>query len=91
MATIEAQARETFNASVYRIQSEWHNANEKLHRDFQDAIEDNNATYRAAMTKAQRAYRDATCDEYMRPHNQDDIMVAAMGCHLQNRGKRIPW
>jgi hypothetical protein len=42
----------------------WHNRNEQLHRDFQDAIEDNAAAYRQALTKAQRAYRDMTADVY---------------------------
>ena len=64
LATIEAQAREQFNAACYLAQAAWHNQNEKLHREFQDAVEDNAATYRAALTKAQRAYRNATSDQY---------------------------
>lgn len=64
LATIEAAAREQFNSACYAAQSQWHNQNELLHRQFQDSIEDNNAAYRAALTKAQRNYRNATADCY---------------------------
>jgi hypothetical protein len=64
LAVIEAAAREAFNAATYEAQSAWHSRNEEIHRAFQDAIEDNNAIYRAAMTVAQRGYRDATADTY---------------------------
>ncbi len=64
LALIEANARQTFNDAVYAAQVEWHNMNEKLHRQLQDGIEDNAEKYRAAMTKAQRAYRDSTADRY---------------------------
>jgi hypothetical protein len=65
LAIIEADARETFNASVYEAQSQWHNENEKLIRQYQDGCEDNSERYRQAMVKAQRAYRDATADRYV--------------------------
>lgn len=64
LAVIEATAREEFNNACYLAQSRWHNTNEELHREFQDAIEDNNAAYRTAMTMAQRNYRNQTADQY---------------------------
>jgi uncharacterized protein (DUF2461 family) len=64
LAVVETAAREEFNNVCYAAQAAWHNQNEKLHREFQDAVEDNAATYRAALTKAQRAYRNATSDQY---------------------------
>lgn len=65
LAIVEANARQAFNDAVYAAQVEWHNTNEKLHRQLQDGIEDNAEKYRAAMTKAQRAYRDSTADRYV--------------------------
>ena len=41
-----------------------HNANQRIHANFQDAIEDNASKYRQALTTAQRAYRDAMADTY---------------------------
>lgn len=64
ITVIEANARAAFDAACYNAQATWHNANERLHRDFQDAVEDNAAAYRAALTAAQRAYRNATADVY---------------------------
>jgi hypothetical protein len=56
VAVIEAEARETFNASCYAAQAHWHNTNEAIHRTFQDSVEDNASNY--------RAYRDTTADSY---------------------------
>jgi hypothetical protein len=64
MAVIEANARRVFDAACYDAQVIWHNENERLHRVFQDAVEDNAAAYRVALTKAQREYRDATADVF---------------------------
>jgi hypothetical protein len=64
LAVIEATARTVFDAACYNAQATWHNQNERLHRDFQDAIEDNAAVYRKALTQAQRDYRNATADVY---------------------------
>jgi hypothetical protein len=64
LAVIEAAARETFNDVCYAAQVAWHQQNEAAHRTFQDAVEDNAEQYRRALTQAQRAYRDATRDDY---------------------------
>ncbi|HEY8097239.1 MAG TPA: hypothetical protein VIE65_14235 [Methylobacter sp.] len=65
LATIEANARREFDDACHEAQARWYNQNELLHRQFQDAIEDNNSAYRLALTTAQRKYRDATCDTYV--------------------------
>jgi hypothetical protein len=64
LTAIEANARAQYEAAAYVAQAAWHNSNEKLNRDFQDGCEDNATRFRVAMTKAQRAYRDATADLY---------------------------
>ncbi|HEY8005858.1 MAG TPA: hypothetical protein VIE66_03410 [Methylocella sp.] len=64
LATIEANARREFDDACYAAQAAWYNQNELLHRKFQDDCEDNAANYRAALTKAQRNYRNQTADCY---------------------------
>lgn len=65
LAIVEANARQAFNDAVYQAQVAWHNENERLHRQFQDSIEDNAEKYRQAMVQAQRKYRDSTADRYV--------------------------
>ena len=64
LADIEASARAAFDEACYVAQAEWYNENQRIHAAFSDNLEDNNARYRQALTRAQRAYRDATADVY---------------------------
>ncbi|HEY8096676.1 MAG TPA: hypothetical protein VIE65_11385 [Methylobacter sp.] len=64
LAIVEANARQAFNDSIFAAQVAHHNENERLIRAYQDGCEDNSEKYRQALVRAQRAYRDATCDQY---------------------------